>query len=191
MVAGMADRPTSDDSPAGEEEQPAVENRWWVDSGAKKTRQTNPTATREGEPIVGSLFAVGADFDESRAQKTLTNSNLNFIEEANPSEGTWEYMLVAETPSSPQRLARIKRFLRIPKWARGVLVDSGTSVRAIATGSPIGDRVIELTLGSQSSFDAWRRGEWVREKTFRSRDRALREASGLIHRYLKNRDDIE
>lgn len=189
----MADLPTSDSDPSGpeQEEQPTVENRWWVDSGTRKNRHSTPPAAREVEPIVGSLFAVGADFDESRAQKTLTNSNLNFIEEANPSEGTWEYMLVSETPSSPQRLARIKRFLRIPKWARGVLVDSGTSVRAIATGSPIGDRVIELTIGSQSSFDAWRRGEWVREKTFRSRDRALREASGLIHRYLKNRDDIE
>jgi len=183
---------TRADPPAGaaEEHKPAVENRWWVDAGAKKRVRAGagPEPT-EKAPIVGDrFFAVGRDFDEDRAQKRLTDSNLNLIGEANPTEGSWAYLSLAGDTSPPERLAKVRRMLRLPKWARGVLVNAGTSIRAIATGDPIGDRIVELTIGSQSSFDAWSSGEWVREKVFRSRERALREGSGLIVRYLKNRD---
>ncbi len=190
---------TASGTPAGatedtgaEEEKPTVENRWWVDAGARKNRgpaRSNTTVSNEfGGPIVGErFFAVGRDFDETRAQKNLTNSNLNFIQEANPDEGAWVCLQHGDKASPPERLAKIKRMLRLPKWARGVLIDAGTSIRAIATGSPVGERIVELTIGSQSAFDAWVDGEWVREKTFRNRDRALREGSGLIMRHLKNR----
>jgi len=174
-----------------EEHKPAVENRWWVDTGAGKDRGgSRPAPPADGSaPIVGKrFFAVGYGFDQDRAQKQLTDSNLNLIREANPSEGTWAYLCMIDDKSPPDRLAKVKRMLRLPKWARGVLVDAGTSIRAIATGEPVGERIVELTIGSQSSFDAWARGEWVREKVFRSRERALREGSGLIVRYLKNRD---
>ncbi len=180
--------------PTEEEHKPAVENRWWVDSGAKKDRggggraPAEPPADGTG-PIIGKrFFDVGAGFDQDRAQKQLTDSNLNLIREANPSEGTWAYMCMIEDKSPPERLAKVKRMLRLPKWARGVLVDAGTSIRAIATGDPVGENIVELTLGSQSSFDAWAHGEWVREKVFRNRERALREGSRLLVRYLKNRN---
>lgn len=175
-----------------DEQKPAVENRWWVDTGTNKERSAVARAPAPDDgtgPIIGQrFFDVGLGFDQDRAQKQLTDSNLNLIREANPSEGTWEYMCMIEDQSSPERLAKVKRMLRLPKWARGVLVDSGSSIRAIATGDPVGENIVELTIGSQSSFDAWARGEWVREKVFRNRDRALREGSRLIVRYLKNRD---
>jgi hypothetical protein len=182
--------PPGNSSPAetSDEQKPAVENRWWVDTGAKDERgaRVRPDAREDG-PIVGDrFFAVGRGFDQDRAQKRLTDSNLNLIREANPREGDWAYLQMVEEPSPPERLAKVGRMLRLPKWARGVLVDSGTSIRAIATGDPVGERIIELSIGSQSSFDAWAEGEWVREKVFRSRERALREGSGLIVRYLKN-----
>lgn len=190
----MADSdPSKESAPAdaGEERKPAVENRWWVDSGAKEQRggSARAPADHEGQPIVGErFFKVGFGFDQDRAQKNLTDSNLNLIREGNPSQGTWAYLSLAGDASPPERLSKVKRMLRLPKWARGVLVDAGTSIRAIATGEPVGERIVELTIGSQSSFDAWARGEWVREKVFRSRERALREGSGLIVRYLKNRN---
>ncbi|MDG2305904.1 MAG: hypothetical protein P8R42_14910 [Candidatus Binatia bacterium] len=187
--------PPQENAPAEapEENKPAVENRWWVDSGTKKEARggaARQSAEPDGTgPIIGQLFFdVGIGFDQDKAQKQLTDSNLNLIKEANPSEGTWAYMCMIEDKSPPERLAKVKRMLRLPKWARGVLVDAGTSIRAIATGEPVGERIIELSIGSQSSFDAWAGGEWVREKVFRSRERALREGSGLIVRYLKNRD---
>ena len=183
---------TKESSPdSTEEEKPTVENRWWVDSGAKKA-QRHPAAREreepENPPIVGDrFFAVGRGFDQDRAQKELTDSNLNLIRQANPQPGSWAYLSLIEDSSSPKRIAKVKRMLRLPKWARGVLVDAGTSIRAIATGDPVGERVIELSIGSQSSFDAWADGEWVREKVFRSRERALREGSGLMMRHLKTR----
>lgn len=175
-----------------EDEKPAVENRWWVDSGTTKGRSTTPSTPSEEDgtgPIVGDrFFAIGRGFDQDRAQKTLTDSNLNLIREANPDDGQWAYLCMIEDKSSPERLAKVRRMLRLPKWARGVLVDAGTSIRAIATGDPVGENIVELTIGSQSSFDAWADGEWVREKVFRSRERALREGSRLIVRYLKSRN---
>ena len=47
------------------------------------------------------------------------------------------------------------------------------------------DRVVELTLGGDSSLDVWSRGEWVTERVFRSKERALREAPHLLSRYLR------
>lgn len=168
--------------------QPAVENRWWVDSGGPRERQAKPPPrSEEGEPIVGAVFfAVGRGFDQDRARANLTDTNLNLIREANPAEGTWGYLPMTEERSSPELLEKVRRTLKLPKWARGVLVDSGTSVRAIASGTPVGERIVELSLGSSSCFDAWAGGEWVREKAFRSRDRALREGGRLLVRYLRS-----
>ncbi|MBM4270420.1 MAG: hypothetical protein FJ144_28080 [Deltaproteobacteria bacterium] len=180
--------PPGDPAPEGENaDRAAVENRWWVDTGKREARGSGARATSgEGAPIVGDrFFAVGRGFDQDRARSALTDSNLNLIREANPSEGTWAYLSMIEDKSPEERIAKVRRMLRLPRWARGVLVDAGTSIRAIATGDPVGERIVELTLGSQSSFDAWANGEWVREKVFRSRERALREGAGLIVRYLR------
>jgi hypothetical protein len=57
-------------------------------------------------------------------------------------------------------------------------------LRAIATGTPVGERLIELRLGDDCSFDAWVRSEWVREAFFRNFDDALRRAPSLIREYL-------
>jgi hypothetical protein len=94
-------------------------------------------------------------------------------------------MPLTEQRSSKEHVERVKRSLRLPRGGRGVLVDSGTSLRAIVTGRPFGERVVEFTLGGDSSLDVWSRGEWIAEKVFRSRERALREAPHLIARYLR------
>jgi hypothetical protein len=171
-------------------ENPAVENRWWVDSGSQRERRSTSARREgesEGEPIVGQVFfAVGKDFDQDRARANLTDSNLNLLREGNPAEGTWAYLPMTPDLTSPELLEKVRRSLRLPTWARGVLVDSGTSIRAIASGTPIGDRVVELTLGASSCLDAWAGGEWVREKAFRNRDRALREGGRLLVRYLRS-----
>jgi hypothetical protein len=187
--------PRPDGEPAAEGEGggevPAVENRWWVDSGSQRERRSTPARREvEGEPIVGQVFfAVGKDFDQDRARANLTDSNLNLLREGNPAEGTWAYLPMTPERTSPELLEKVRRSLRLPKWARGVLVDSGTSLRAIASGTPIGDRVVELTLGASSCLDAWANGEWVREKAFRNRDRALREGGRLLVRYLRSDPD--
>ena len=51
---------------------------------------------------------------------------------------------------------KTRRFLRLRPWALGVLVDSGVSIRANATGDPPGERIVELRLSKESPFDAWK-----------------------------------
>ena len=82
------------------------------------------------------------------------------------------------------RIERAKAALPLPPGGRGVLVDSGTSLRAIVTGQPTGERLVEVRLGEDSSFDAWVHGEWVREVLFRNFDDALRRAPALVREYL-------
>jgi hypothetical protein len=78
----------------------------------------------------------------------------------------------------------MKRRLPLPPGARGVVVDSGRSVRFIITGDPVGERVLEFTLGEESSFDCWIRGDWVREELFRDLEDALRHAAPIVDHYL-------
>lgn len=177
---------------AGDQEapKPTVENRWWVDTGpAGKRRSPTPLADRPAPPIIGErFFAVGRDFDQDRAKARLTDANLNLLREGNPPEDGWAYLAMTEQRSPDDYLERVRRTIRLPRGSRAVLVDSRTSVRAIFTGKPFGERVVELTLGGDSSLDVWRRGEWVVERVFRSRERALREASHLVARYLRATD---
>ena len=169
--------------------QPTVENRWWVDANTStKRRGPVPPNERETPPIVGRLFNVGRDFDQDRAKVRLTDANLHILREANPPEDAWGYVSMTEQRSGKDYLEKVKRALRLRRGSRGVLVDSGTSLRAIATGNPFGDRVVELTLGGDSSLDVWSRGEWVAERVFRSKERALREAPHLMSRYLRSTD---
>jgi hypothetical protein len=78
----------------------------------------------------------------------------------------------------------VKAAFRVPPRGRGVLIDSGTSLRAIMTGDPPGERLVEVRLGEESSFDAWVAGEWVREELFRGFEDALRRAPALVREYL-------
>jgi hypothetical protein len=195
---GASDRPAPAPAaaapPPDESSPPAVENRWWVDSGTPKRRTGPAAAPREasdGRPVrlAGErLFRAGRDFDQDRARTRLTDSNLNWIKEANPPEDGWAYVALTEGRARDELIARVKHSVRLPRGARAVLLDSGTSLRVVATGTPVGEQIAELTLGNESSFDAWAGGEWVCERVYRGRDRALREASGLLARYLSRED---
>jgi hypothetical protein len=166
----------------GKGDQPTVENRWWVDHG--KDAKGNPLP-RPPAQFGHQFFRTGAGFEQDRARLRLTDSNLKWLDEAAPPVDGWALVYVLERERfPPNRLEKLKNAIRVPKGGRGVLVDSGTSVRAIITGHPPGDRLVELRLGEESSFDAWVHGEWVRELLFRGFDDALRRAPGLVREYL-------
>lgn len=182
-----ASEPAAEDGGApSDAPKPAVENRWWVDSStAKRARSGEPAAAPAPGRIVGErLFRVGRDYDQDRARSHLSDSNLGWLREGNPPEDGWAYLSLTDNRSRDDFLTRVKQAIRLPRGARGVLVDSGSSLRVITTGSPVGERICELSLAGDSSFDAWVKGEWVCERVFRGRDRALREAPGLVARYL-------
>lgn len=189
-MADSRGRDQAEATPAPGPPQPTVENRWWVDA-ATSAKRRGPTAPSERAvpPIVGPrLFGVGRDFDQDRAKVHLTDANVQLLREGNPPEDGWAYLPLTEQHSSDELLTRVKRAIRLPRGSRGVLVDSGASLRAIVTGRPFGERVVELTLGGDCSLDVWARGEWVAERMFRSRERALREVSHLLARYLRPSD---
>lgn len=174
---------------------PTVENRWWVDQGKineKERRAQARAAFAAGQELPNlpgaQLFRIGMDFDQDRARARLTDPLLNLLREGNPATNEWAYLPMIDDRSPPELIERVKRVLRLPPGARGVLVDSGSSLRVIVTGTPLGERLVELTLGGDSCLDAWSHGDWVRETVFRDRESALRQAPGLITRHLSDRD---
>jgi hypothetical protein len=101
-----------------------------------------------------------------------------------PVEGDWSYVKLGDATFPARELERIKREVALPAYARGVIVDCGRSVRLLVTGSPIGERVLELTLGEAPSFDCWVHDEWVREQVFKNANVALRAFKRLMHEFL-------
>jgi hypothetical protein len=166
----------------GKGDQPTVENRWWVDQG--KDAKGNPLP-RPPAKFGHQFFRSGEGFEQDRARLRLTDSNLKWLEESQPAPDTWALVHVLPRDRFPAgRVERVKAVVKLPPGGRGVLVDSGTSLRAIITGQPAGERLVELRLGEDSSFDAWVHGEWVREVLFRGFDDALRRAPALVREYL-------
>lgn len=163
---------------------PTVENRWWVDTG-KATGPGKVIPKGERPPVGSRFFDIGYEFDQEQAKQRLTDLNLKFLDEARPEPNEWRLIHMVPTESVPVgQIERIKRRLPLPPGARGVIVDSGRSVRFIITGDPVGERVLEFTLGEESSFDCWIRGDWVREELFRDLDEALRNARPYVGRYF-------
>jgi hypothetical protein len=122
------------------EDGPAVEDRWWVDTG-KTTERSRAAATGERPPIGTRFFDIGYEFDQERARTRLTDVNLKFLEEAAPEIGEWKMIrMVPDESVPPAELERLKARLPLPPRARGVIVDSGRSVRFIITGDPVGER---------------------------------------------------
>jgi len=160
--------------------QPATD-KWWVDkTGVDKAPEAKPLPG----PAGSKFFAVGRDFDQEKARERLSDDNLKLIEAVGPPEGEWSYTKLGDTAYPERELERIKKLVALPLYARGVIVDCGRSVRLLVTGTPAGDRLLELTLAEEPSFDCWIHHEWVREAVFKDAERALQALSGYIDEFL-------
>jgi hypothetical protein len=172
----MAKRPTEEKTAGG----PTVANRWWVDlGGAEKVKNKRPPG-----PAGSQFFEVAHDFEQERARERLTDNNLKLLSLADPPEGGWGYVSLAETAFPRRELERIKSLVTLPPYARGVIVDCGRSLRVLLTGTPPGERLLELTLGEAPSFDCWVYNEWVHEAVFDDADKALKALQRFMRRYL-------
>jgi hypothetical protein len=168
------------ETPPPDQKDPTT-NRWWVDSSGAARSKAQPAS----EGIAGSRFyRAGAGFEQEPARDRLTDNNLKILKEAMPVEGDWSYVKLGDATFPARELERIKREVALPAYARGVIVDCGRSVRLLVTGSPIGERVLELTLGEAPSFDCWVHDEWVREQVFKNANVALRAFKRLMHEFL-------
>jgi hypothetical protein len=164
----------------GKGDRASLENRWWVDQGKDGQPLERPPAQ-----FGNTFFRTGVGFQQDRAQRRLTDLNLKWFDEAQVEPGGWAVLHLLDKQRFPvQRLDKVKAALPVPPAGRGILVDSGDSVRAIITGAPLGERLVEVRLGDESSFDAWVQGEWVREAVFRNFDEGLRRSPHLVREYL-------
>jgi hypothetical protein len=158
----------------------AVSERWWVDSerkqGAQKEKPAGPAGSR--------FFTVGKDYDQERAQENLIELNLKLLRKAEPGEGAWGYLRLTAGRCADQRLGWVKKQITLPPYARGVLVDSDGLLRVLVTGTPLGERVLEMTLGETPSFDCWIEGEWVDENVFRNEEEGIAALRKLLRHYL-------
>lgn len=170
----------------GKGDRPLIENRWWVDQ--QKLDSRGHLIERPPAQFGKRFFHTGDGYDQDKAQRRLTDLNLKWFGEADVAEGEWAVMhLLPEERFSAKKLERARQAFSLPPKGRGVFVDSGSALRAIITGSPVGERLVELRLGAEASFDAWVHGEWVREVSFRGFDDALRRAPRLVREYLTTR----
>jgi hypothetical protein len=168
---------SNDDATASQQ---TVSNRWWVDlGGTEKVKIKRPPG-----PAGSKFFQVAHDFEQERARERLTDNNLKILNAANPPQAGWGYVQLAETKYPDRELDRIKKLVALPEYGRGVIVDCGRSVRILVTGTPVGERLLELALGEVPSFDCWVHNEWVREALFDDAEKALRALRHFIRDYL-------
>jgi hypothetical protein len=165
----------------GQGDRPNLEGRWWVDQQKIDRGPGERPPAKFGQ----RFFQTGDGYDQDRAQRRLTDLNLKWFDEVDAPEGTWAVLHLLERQRVPEeRIAKIRNALPLPPNGRGVLVDSGESIRAIITARPVGERLVEVRLGRESCFDAWVHGEWVREESFRTFEEAMRKVPRLIREYL-------
>jgi len=176
--------PEKDDAgEVAEGDDKAVKDRWWVDFGDKE-RDKPPPVVPSTAPVGDRFYLSAKGFEQEAARKRLTDSNLNLLIEANPAEGEWGYVQLSDKRFPAAEAERIRAAVELPSYARGALIDSGRTVRLLVTGTPIGERILELALTKEPSFDCWIGDEWVRERLFKDRKRALRGFRQLIEHYL-------
>jgi hypothetical protein len=164
-----------------EQKPDAIANRWWVDSSGKERNRPQPAPTA----LAGAkFFRAAVGFAQEPARDRLTDNNLKIVRQAAPPEGEWVYVKLNDSAFSERERERITREIALPPYARGVIVDCGRTLRLLVTGTPIGDRLLDLTLGEAPSFDCWVHGEWVRETVFKDNNFALRAFKRLVPEYL-------
>ncbi len=170
------------DSTTATGSEPAVADRWWVD--ATDTEKNRPKVVPAPVVVAAQFYRSAQGFEQDAARERLTDNNWKVVAAADPPEGGWVSVQFAETKYSERELEKIKEQIALPPYARGVVADSGRCVRLLVTGSPIGERLLELTLGDDPSFDCWIRTEWVDESRFQNRSHALKVFRRLVRKYL-------
>lgn len=185
---------------ASEPRKPNVENRWWVETTVKRKKIQPPKAGQTGEqagatdsadkpeaelprlPVAMGFYESARDYDQERAKDDLTDNNLRIAREANPEPGQWVHVSMTPEHYSPKLVQRIKDEFRLPREARGVLLDHGRLVRLLVCGPQLEDWMIDVTLSEEPSVDVYVWSTMYRERLFRRAEDALKQA----HRWAIN-----
>jgi hypothetical protein len=155
---------------------PNVENRWWVETNVKRPKQAKSELDLPQLPVAMSFYSVGKDYDQDRAKDDLTDNNLRIARQANPPQGDWVYVPMTEEHCPPRMLNRVKEEFRIPREARGIVLDHGRLIRLLICGPGIEDWMIDVTLCDDPSVDVYVWSVMQRERLFRRAEDALKQA---------------
>lgn len=158
------------------------ENEWWVEE--HKSRERANQSERQA-PVGASFFKTVEDYDQVQAEKNLTDLNAQLLAQADPAPGAWGYVALLEKKSAQREIDKIKRAMPLPPNLRGVIVDSGLSLRAIVADTQELRLLMEFNFIQESSFDCWIRNEWVSERVFRGKHELLKRSERLLKRYLR------
>jgi hypothetical protein len=155
---------------------PNVENRWWVETTVKRPREGKSEQDLPKLPVAAGFYTVARDYDQERAKDDLTDNNLRIAREANPQPGQWVYVPMTED-HYPERLTkRVKDEFRLPREARGVILDHGRLVRLLVCGPELADWMIDVTLSEEPSIEVYVWSTMYRERMFKRAEDALRQA---------------
>jgi hypothetical protein len=155
---------------------PNVENRWWVETTVKRPKQTRSESDLPQLPVAMSFYTVAKDYSQDRAKEDLTDNNLRIAREANPEPGTWSYVPMTDEHYPARLVKRIKEEFRLPREARGIVLDHGRLVRLLICGPQLEDWMLDVTLGEEPSVDVYVWGTMYRERLFHRAEEALKQA---------------
>jgi hypothetical protein len=155
---------------------PNVENRWWVETTVKKPRLAKSEHELPELPVAMSFYTVAQDYDQERAKDDLTDNNLSIARAANPPAGEWVYVPMTEEHYPSRLVKRVKEEFRLPREARGIVLDHGRLLRLLICGPQIEDWMIDIALADEPSVDVYVWNTMQREQLFRRAEEALRQA---------------
>lgn len=166
-----------------EEKAPAFEEtKWWIDRGPVKEREKNV------EPAKGIIekwaYELLKNYNQDQAAKNLVDINAKLLREISVAAGEWGYYSLEVGTYPPEKLAKIKAGLPLPKGARGIVIDAGYSIRAIITGEPIGERYVDINFTDAPSLDLWVKGQLAEERVYSNIGEALKRIRPDLPRYL-------
>ncbi len=164
-----------------------VENRWWVETTVKRPRQARPEAEKaveeppsEQQPadaeVIARFYSVAKGYEQERAKEDLTDNNLRIARAAEPQPGQWVYVPMTEEHYPERLIKRVKDEFRLPREARGIVLDHGRLVRLLICGPQLEDWMIDVTLSDEPSVDVYVWNTMCRERLFRRAEEALRQA---------------
>ena len=132
------------------------------------------------------FYKVAQDYDQDRAKEHLTDNNLRIAREANPPQAGWVYLPMTEERYPPNLVKRVKEEFRLPREARGIVIDHGRLVRLLICGPQLEDWMIDITLTEEPSVDVYVWNTMYRERLFRRAEEALRQARKWAINLLQN-----
>jgi hypothetical protein len=157
-------------------QKPNVENRWWVETTFKKPKQGKSETELPKLPVAMTFYTVAKDYDQDRAKEDLTDNNLRIARAANPPPGDWVYVPMTEDHYPPRLVKRIKEEFRLPREARGIVLDHGRLLRLLICGPALEDWLIDVTLADEPSVDVYVWSTMQRERLFKRAEEALQQA---------------